>query len=383
MKITDFSVRNPQFTVLVFLALSCVGLISFRSIPRSEDPDPQFPGVIVIVQYPGANQQDLEQQVAMPIENAIKELDRVAKLVTRVEDGVCVVSVDFEYGCDPDKKYDEGLRQVNSVRPELPAGISSIEVRRWRTTDVALVQVGLVTDSAGYARLADLADDLRKQFERVPGVRQAKRWAYPEKQVRIAVNLDRLAAQQIPIGRVLDAVAGDNLNIPGGAVELGARRFNLRTSGYYTSLDQIRATPLGGNGAAVVRVGDVADVRWDYEDNEYFARFNGRRAVWVTATMKENQNIFAVRDELVSAAGEFRRTLPADVTLELGFDQSVNVAHRLGGMARDFGVALGLVLITVLGTGGVPRWILVTSTRMTEAPVSCDTYLSLLSESRG
>ena len=161
MKITEFSVRNPQFTVLVFIALSCVGLISFQSIPRSEDPDPQFPGAIVVVQYPGANQQDLEQQVARPVENAIKELDRVAKLVTHVQDGVCVINVDFEYGCDPDKKFDEALRQVNSVRPDLPAGITSIEVRRWRTTDVSLLQVALVTDSASYARLADLADDLQ------------------------------------------------------------------------------------------------------------------------------------------------------------------------------------------------------------------------------
>jgi len=351
MKITEFSVRNPQFTILVFLAVSCVGLLSFQSIPRSEDSDPQFPGAIVIVQFPGANQQDLEQQVAQPIENAIKELDRVAKLVTHVQDGVCVIDIDFEYGCDPDKKYDETLRQVNSVRPELPAGITSIEVRRWRTTDVALLQVALVTDGASYARLADLADDLRKQFERVPGVRQAKRWAYPEKQVRIAVDLDQLAAQQIPIGRVLDAVAGDNLNLPGGAVELGARRFNLRTSGYYTSLEQIRGTPVGGDGTAIVRVGDVADVRWDYEDNEYFARYNGRRAVWVTATMKDRQNIFTVRDQLVAVSGDFRRTLPGDVTLEIGFDQSVNVAHRLGGLLRDFGIALGLVLITVLPLG--------------------------------
>ena len=351
MKITDFAVRNPQFTILVFLALSAVGLISFQSIPRSEDPDPAFPGAIVVVQYPGANQHDLEQQVAQPIENAIKELDRVAKLVTRVEDGVCVISTDFEYGCDPDKKYDEALRQVNSVRPLLPAEITSIEVRRWRTTDVALLQVALVTDGASYARLADLADDLRKRFERVPGVRQAKRWAFPAKQVRVSLDLDRLAAQQIPIGRVLDAIAGDNLNLPGGAVELGARRFNLRTSGYYTSLDQIRATPLGGTGTAAIHVGDVADVRWDYEDTEYIARYNGRRAVWVTAMMKDRQNVFAVRELLLAAVEAFRPALPGDVSLAIAFDQSINVGRRLGALLRDFTIAIGLVLITVLPLG--------------------------------
>lgn len=351
MKITDFSVRNPQFTVLVFLALSAVGLLAFWSIPRAEDPDPQFPHSTIIVQFPGANQNDLEQQVARPIEDAVKELEHVRKLVTKVSDGVAVIGVDFEYGSDADKKYDEVLRQVNSVRPQLPAELTSIEVRRFRTTDVTLVQMALVSPDASYARLADLAEGLRRRFERVPGVRQSRKWAFPEKQVRVSLDLEKLAQLRVPVGRVLEAIAGDNLNLPGGAVELGPRRFNLKTSGYYASLGEVKATPLIGSGRATVTLGDVADVRWDYEDTEYIARFNREPAVWVTATMKEGQNIFAVRESLLAAAREYRGQLPGDVRLEVGFDQSVNVAHRLGGLLRDFLIALALVLITVLPLG--------------------------------
>ncbi len=373
MKITDFSVRNPQFTILVFLAIAAVGVISFQAIPRAEDPDPKFPGCAIIVQFPGAKQGDLEQQVARPLEDAIKELERVDKIVTRVQDGVCVLNIDFEYGSDADKKYDEALRQVNSVRAQLPAEIQSIEVRRYRTSDVALVQFALVTDGASYARLADLAEELRKRLERVPGVRLVRKWAYPEKQVRVEIDLDRLAALQLPVGRVLQAVAGDNVNLPGGAVELGARRFNLKTSGYFTSLDEVRSTVLSSSGAAAVRVGDVADVRWDYEDNEYFARYNGRRAVWLVATMKDAQNIFAVRDGLLAAAAEFRGSLPGDVTLETGFDQSENVAHRLGGLERDFLLALALVLVTVLPLGLRASFLV-----MLSIPLSLALGLSLL-----
>jgi multidrug efflux pump subunit AcrB len=351
MRVTEFSVRNPQFTILVFLALTAVGLLAFWSIPRAEDPDPQFPGGTVIVQFPGANQNDLEQQVVRPIEDAIKELEGVEKLTTKVHDGVAVTNVDFEYGSDADRKYDELLRQVNGVRPDLPREVQSIEVRRFRTTDVSLLQVALVSREASAARLADLAELLRKRFERVPGVRHARYWGVPEKQVRVALDLDRLAQLRLPIGRVLDAIAGDNLNLPGGAIELGPRRFNLKTSGYYASLEELRATPLTGTGRARVVLGEVADVRWDYEDTEYVARFNREPAVWVTATMKEGQNIFAVRAGLVAAAAEFRRSLPGDVRLEVGFDQSVNVSNRLGHLLRDFLIALGLVLLTVLPLG--------------------------------
>ncbi len=351
MKITEFSVKNPQFTILVFLALAAVGLLAFSSIPRAEDPDPSFPGGMVIVQFPGANQNDLEQQVARQIEDAVKELDRVDKLVTKVQDGVCVVSVDFEYGTDPDKKYDELLRQVNKVRPLLPAEIESIEVYRYRTSDVAVMQLALVSPEASYARLAKLAEKLRKHFERVPGMREAKQWACPEKQVRVALDLDRLAQLRVPVGQVLDAIATNNFNLPGGAVELGSRRFNLKTSGYFTSLEQVRAVPLLATGRATVRLGDVAEVSWDYEDTEYVARFNGVRAVWVTATMNEKQNIFDVGAGLIAAAEEFRKDLPGDWAPEVGFDQSANVSHRLGGLLRDFLIALALVLITVMPLG--------------------------------
>jgi multidrug efflux pump subunit AcrB len=351
MKLTEFSVRHPQFTVLVFLALASVGGLAFLEIPRAEDPDPKFPGATVIVQFPGANQRDLEEQVARPIEDAIAELERVEKIITQVQDGVAVINVDFTYGSDADDKYDEVLRQVTAVRGELPAELQSIEVRRFRTTDVALVQAALVSDTADYGRLGDLAEALRKRLERVPGVRRAEETAFPARQVRVELDLERMAALALPLGRVLDALGGDNLNLPGGAVELGDRRFNLKTSGYYTSLDQIRATPLTGDGAAVVRVGDVANVRWDYEDLEYFARLDGRRAVWVTATMKDGQKVVRVRDRVAAALAEFRALVPAEVELAEPFDQSRNIARRLGTLQRDFLIALGLVLLTVLPLG--------------------------------
>lgn len=351
MKITEFSVRNPQFTVLVFVALTAVGLLALWSIPRAEDPDPQFPGGSVVVHLPGANQHDLEQQVVRPIENAIKELEGVEKLTAKVKDGLAVISVDFEYGSDADKKYDELLRQVNGVRSELPAEVQSVEVSRFRTTDVTLLQVALVSHDASYGRLGDLAELLRKRFERVPGVRQSRHWGVPERQVRVDLDLERLARMGLPLGRVLDAIAGDNRNLPAGAVELGGRRFNLRTSGSYASIEELRSTPLTGTGQARVVLGDVAEIHWDYEDTEYVARFNREPAVWVTATMKEGENIFAVRAGLMAAMEEFRAQLPGDVRLEVGFDQSVNVGNRLGHLRRDFLIALGLVLLTVLPLG--------------------------------
>jgi multidrug efflux pump subunit AcrB len=341
MKITSYAVKNFQFTIVVFFCLVALGVSSFRNLPRSEDPALRFAAFDIVVIYPGANPIDMERLVARPLEDRLKELDDIDKLHSIVRDGVAIVGVEFFYGTDPDKKYDDVLRQVNVERPNLPSEILSAEVIKWQTTNVALMQVALVSKDASYARLQDLAEELRRRFESVPGVRTAAKHAFPLKQVRVSLDLDKLSRLHLPLSRV------------SGAVELGNRRYNLKTSGSYTSIDEVRQTPISGSGTAIVYLKDIADVDWSYEDKEDFGRFNGERAVFVTAMPRNNINVFDTRDGLRAEIERFRTqgTLPGDVRLEAAFDQSISVEKRLGRLEMDFLMAFALVLLTVLPLG--------------------------------
>jgi multidrug efflux pump subunit AcrB len=351
MKVTDYAVRNGPFTLVVFVCLTALGLSSFLAIPRLEDPALRVPSFFIVALYPGANARDIEQLVARPIEDAIKELDDLDKIRSTVKDGFAFIGVDFFYGTDPDKKYDDVLRQMNVERSRLPSGVSSIDVRKVRTDNVAMMQVALVSPNASYARLQDLAESLRKRFEVVPGVRQARKHAFPEKQVRISLDIDALARLRLPLDRVIAAVQGDNSNLPGGAVELEGRRLNLKTSGSYTSIEDVRQTPVTGSGTAVVRLGDIADVRWATADLEEFGRYNGERAVFVSVRPQAQQNLFDLSRRLRTALDEFQPTVPGDVRADIGWDQSLNVNERLGRLELDFLFAFGLVLLTVLPLG--------------------------------
>jgi multidrug efflux pump subunit AcrB len=351
MKITDYAVRHSQFTLIVFLCLAAVGLTSFLTIPRLEDPDFKVPSFSVVAAYPGANATDIEQLVARPLEDAFKELDDIDKIRTTVKDGFAFIGVDFFYGTDPEKKYDDLLRQVNVQRATLPDGVAAIDVRKIQTINVAMMQVALISPDASYGRLQDLAEDLRKRLEAVPGVRQVKKHAFPEKQVRVSLDLDRVAQLKLPLNQILGAIQGDNASIPGGAVELGGRRFNVKTSGSYADIDEVRMTPVAGSGAAVVHLQDIADVRWTTADKEEFGRYNGERAVFVTVRPRAAQNFLELSDRLRGELEKFRATLPGDTRLELGWDQSRNVEHRIGGLQHDFLIAFVLVLLTVLPLG--------------------------------
>ena len=351
MKITEYAVKHSQFTLVIYLCLAALGVSSFLAIPRLEDPDFKVPSFSVVAAYPGANAQDIEQLVARPLEDGFKELDDVDEIRARVKDGFAFMQVDFLYGTDPEEKYDEVLRQVNVELPDLPEGVVNIEVRKIQTIDVAVMQVALISPEASYARLQDLAEALRKRFESVPGVRQARKHAYPEKQVRVSLDIDKVSQLKLPLTQIIDAVQGNNATLPGGAVELEGRRFNIKTSGNYADIEEVRRTPVAANGASVVYLQDIADVRWTTVDEDDFGRYNGKRAVFVTARPRAQQNLFAISQGLREELRKFQKTLPGDVRLEIGWDQSKNVEHRLSHLTRDFLFALGLVLLTVLPLG--------------------------------
>src|SRR3546814_5636319 len=116
-------------------------------------------------------------------------------------------------------------------------------------------------------------------------------------------------------------VCSSDLNVPGGAVEAGTRRFNIKTSGSYHSVQQVLDTVIAGNGAQAVHVADVASVRWDAGPLDYVARFDGKRAVYVTADQKTGHNIFETKDPNDTVAADFAQHLPGGVSLQRGFDQ--------------------------------------------------------------
>jgi multidrug efflux pump subunit AcrB len=351
MNLAAFAVRNRAFMVVVFAALVALGISSLASIPKAEDPTFPYPNFAVVAIYPGASPTDLEELIVDPVEDRLKELDNVKEVRASIEDGVAVIRVEFTAESDADEKYDEVLREVNSLRPSLPRDLYSLDVDRFNAADVNVLQLALVSETAPYHELERKARELEEALAAVPGIKSADKWAYPRREVRVAIDLGRLAQQRLSLSRVLAAIQSDNANIPGGAVDVGRRKYNVKTSGNYESLDELRSTIVGGAAGRVIHLRDVAEVQWSYAELNYFGRYNGKRAVFVTANMKERENIIAVRRAAWATLDRFASALPPTMTLERGFDQSRNVMHRLTHLGRDFAIAILLVLVTLLPLG--------------------------------
>jgi multidrug efflux pump subunit AcrB len=351
MRISDFAVRNYPFTIVVFVMMIALGVSALRDIARTEDPYFPISAFMINVVYPGADPIEAERQIVKPIEDMVHSLDDVKDIESEADDSFGAVRVEFQAWVDVDKKYDELTRELNALRPSLPAGVTSLDVQKINPGLVNIVQYALVSPTASYAALEDAAKSLRDALERVPGVRKSETWAYPRRELRIALDFKRMAQAHVSIEQMLDAVQGGSANVPGGPVEVGGRRFNVKTTGAYANLDQVRDTVIGGGGRHALRLRDVAEVSWSGGAEDYTARYNGVRAVWVTAQQKDAQNIFETKAAIDAAVAEYEKGMPADIRIEQGFDQSQNVAHRLNRLTNDLGIAIALVLITLLPLG--------------------------------
>lgn len=351
MKITDFSVKNYQFTLIVFVMMIAIGLNSLFNMPRGEDPDLEAPQFSAIIIYPGTSPQDMEELVVDPIEKKLNELDDVKKLVTRIDDGLAVVRIEFKYETDPERKYQDVVRELDGLRAKLPQDILSIEVQKFTPSDVNIIQVALMSETAPYKDLEEWSKKLKERLEKVKTLKNVENWAFPQQQLRVSLHLEKLAQNKIPLNKVLGAIQSENVNIPGGSIEMGAKKFNVKTSGNYKTIEEIKNTIVSSADGKLVYVRDIAEVGFDYEEQSYMARLNGKRGVFVVASRKTGTNIFAVEEKVKPILEAFQKELPKSIAYEQSFDNAQSVRTRLGGFTRDFGIAIFLVLLTLLPLG--------------------------------
>lgn len=346
-----FAVTRWQFSLLASLLVAAVGLLTLVAMPQTEDPQISFPLYIVTAVLPGANPRDIEQQVTKPIEDALAGLDNLRETRSTSGDGVAVIRGEYLFGTDTDRKYDEVVREVNALRPKLPAGITRLEIERARPNDVPIVEYALVSDVLPMRSLDKLARDLRDRFARVPGIRKAEVWGPGPSELAVDLDTTRLAAIGLAPGAVVDALRNAGADSPIGAVNAGDRRFTLRYAGDFADAATVRQVPLPTAGGKVLRLADVAQVHWTTAEPSHVIRFNGHRALLVTATQEDKQDIATLMRAISADAGQFAQTLPGSVRLEQGFVQANNVRHRMRLLARDFVLAIVIVGITLLPLG--------------------------------
>jgi multidrug efflux pump subunit AcrB len=351
MKIANYAVKNYQFTLIMFIMVVVVGVVTILTMPRAEDPDmnaPQFP---IIAVYPGTSPEDMEELVVKPVEKRLYELENVRKINTSISDGLAVFAVYYKYGVNVDEKYSEIVRELNSIKGDLPKEVIKLEAQKATPSGTNVLQMALISNNASLDVLKTTAERLQEDLEKVTSLKKVTISGLPDAQVKIDLNIEKMAQMQVSPDRVLQAIQSEIANIPGGSIVENSKSYNIITSGNYQNIDEIKNTIVFSYQGKNVFLRDVANVYFDYAPENHITRLNQNRCLFVTAAQKSGENIAKTQAAYEPVIAQFKKTLPKNIDLVVNFDQAENVNTRLSGLMKDFIIAILLVALTLLPLG--------------------------------
>ncbi len=351
MSLIKYPIKNYQFTMIMVILIVAIAVSSLLTMPRAEDPDMNAVIFPVLVIHPGTNPKDMEQLVVKPLESRFYALDDIKTIKTTIHNSVATFAVEFDYGIDYNEKYQEIVRELNAAAPELPDNLYKAEVLKIDPTNVSVLQVALISENASNATMKKLADELKQKLENIKALKEIKISGLPDQQIRVDLNQSKLAELRIPMNRVIQAIQSENQNIPAGSVLAGTQTYSVTSSGNYQSVEEIEQTIISSAKGKNILLKDVANVYTNFANQTHITRLNGYQSVLINAAQKRGMNISDTQQEYKQVLEQFEKTLPDNVDLKLSFDQAENVNKRLSGLGLDFGIAIFLVLITLLPLG--------------------------------
>ena len=353
MKLPEIAIKNYLFVFTAIILVVFLGVRSFNTMPRAEDPFLTLPNYTIVVVYPGASPEDMEDLIVEPIEDVVDEVDNIIEIKTEMANSLAVISIEAEFGINYDDVYDDIVAEVDKIRPQLPAGIIQLDIEQFKPEDrTAVHQFALISESVPYKLLNDIAEDFEEQLEEIDGIKEVEIEANPKEEVRISLDFQRMSNIGLSLGLVIDQLTSNNINIPGGSLKSGNLDFNIQTSGTYESLEEIRNTTLLSADDQIVYLKDIAKVTFDYEDARWIARHNGTKAIYINVTQKRGGNIIKLAEEIKQKTVAFQKTLPNVVQLETAFEQAPAVDFRINDFISNLlqGILLvGVIILLFLG----------------------------------
>lgn len=349
MNISAIAIRRPVFTVMVTLALMVFGLLGLSRLGTDLFPDVTFPFVSVNIAYPGASPSEVEALVSKPIEDAVVSLNGIDRVRTYSREGLSTTFVIFKLGVDIQEAANLVRERVAQTRFKLPQEVKEPAVTR---LDVSAAPVLTYTLSGGGMSLAETAkfarDVLRPSLEQVDGVAALQVHGGPEREVHVDLNLAKVDGLHLSPPLILAQLKAQNLTVPAGHFDEGAREITVRTVGEFKTVDEIRSLIVAtGPDGSSVRLSDIAEVDDGFEEMRTRIRSNGESAVSFEVVKQSGQNTVAICDSVKAKLAKMQQTFPPGVRTNLIIDQSrfIRVNTHEVEVSIFFGGAMAVLVI--------------------------------------
>jgi CzcA family heavy metal efflux pump len=341
MWLTRLALRYPITTFLLAVTILVLGFLSLSQLPIDLLPDITVPVISTITFYSGASPMDMEQSVTTFIERGVSSVNDVDYIQSSTREGISQVRINFNWKANLDVGLVDVVQRVNRILTQLPDGISTPVVLRFDLNQLPVCNIA-VSGDIDERDLYDLAlNVIEPQIEHISGVAAAQVLGGRIREIHIILDRNRMQALQMPVQKVINAVANANMIIPSGSLRTGQFDYSLKTESRFNLVKPIENIVLQNKDGVVLRIKDVGRVEDSYQEQTEIVRINGGPGLILRVQKMAGANTVDVVDNVLRAIPKLTG-IPANVNLSLSFDQSLYIRQTISGLQHE--VMLGALL---------------------------------------
>ncbi len=352
--------ENRYLLVLALIIIFLAGYSALSNMPRIEDPriTNRYPQIITTL--PGASAERVEALVTDRIEDSLRELSEIKKIQSTSRAGISIIAVELQdyIGPSENEQVFSKLRDhLNDVYPDLPAGASTPEFND-KTSAVAFSMVAAISwrqdGEPAFGVMNRIADELADEFRALSGTDNVRIYGEPDEEVSVTVNAGILSSLGLSAAQVADSISRADTKMPAGALRNADRDLYIEVDGELRTVERVREIPvLSGSDGRIVTVGDIAEVRKEWQDPPAdIAYHDGSRSILVAAQTRRDIRIDEWASRARTMVADFSTVSAAGVDVDIVFDQSTYTEERLSTLSGNLLAGAGLVaLIVFVGMG--------------------------------
>lgn len=349
MSIYKSAIEKPITTTLVFVAVIVIGLFCLSKLPIDNFPEMEPPYISVMTSYAGANASEIETNVTKILENGLNSVDGLKEITSSSKDYMSLVTLEFEWGSNMDEAVNDIRSAIDMIYDNLPDGVSRPLIFKFNTSSFPIIQYAITADES-YAGLEKILDDnVVNVLNRVDGIGNLSLSGAPDRYVYIDLDPEQLAAYNLSVEAVGQAVSNNNLNLASGSVKMGKEQYQMRVQSEYIESSEmedivIATTPQGKQ----IHIRDIAQVRDTIKDVALDERVNGREGVRLIIMKQSGANTVQVCRDVNEEMEKIKKTLPSDIKIQTIYDSSENIENAVNGLFESVMYALLFVILVVL-----------------------------------
>lgn len=347
MSIARKNLEHPVLVLIIFALLAAVGIFTLKNVALGLFPDIDSPYVMVSATYANAGPESVEKTVTEILEGALISVNGLKNLYSTSTESGCSIQLEFNYGIDIESAVNDIRDKLGRVQRQLPDNVNSPTIFRFNGDSKPIMRIA-VRGNRSLSDIKEIAEDtISDIFEQADGVAEASVMGGKTKIVRVELDQNRLAAYGFTVSQVSSALAKQNLDLGGGKLNEGQKDYVVRTTGEFKSLEEINNTLIATVNGYDVKLSDIGNAFWGFQDITRDVFINGEHGVYITITKQTDANSVTVSNNVYEKIEELKETLPSDIKLEVISDDTDSIRETISTLVDSAWQGLLLAVIVL------------------------------------